>query len=85
MTFLFWAVIGLLTGWQAGKRIGGYGYGPLMDGAMGIAGGMIGGFAASASGWSYSQMWIVPVVGAILGATVATGFVGFASGVRRHA
>jgi uncharacterized membrane protein YeaQ/YmgE (transglycosylase-associated protein family) len=43
MYVLPWILIGSVTGWWTGKIFRGSGYGPLMDMAMGICGGVAGG------------------------------------------
>jgi uncharacterized membrane protein YeaQ/YmgE (transglycosylase-associated protein family) len=43
MYVLPWILIGSVTGWWTGKIFRGSGYGPLMDMAMGICGGVTGG------------------------------------------
>lgn len=85
MSFLLWVVVGLIAGWQTGRRMRGYGYGPLMDGVMGAAGGVMGGFIAGASGFSATANIIFSVLGALLGAVTATGITGLASGRSRFA
>ena len=86
MNFLWWSVIGLITGWKTGKSMKGFGYGPLMDGVMGIAGALAGGFIVQAMmGPSGATALILTTLGAILGALGSTGLVGLASGKRRYA
>jgi uncharacterized membrane protein YeaQ/YmgE (transglycosylase-associated protein family) len=38
-----WIIIGLISGWLAGKIVNGNGYGALCDIALGLVGGIIGG------------------------------------------
>jgi len=38
MQLLWWILVGLVTGWSAGKVMKGNGYGPLVGVAMGICG-----------------------------------------------
>jgi len=83
MSFLIWATLGLMTGWLAGRWMQGYGYGPLMDRVLGLAGGMLGGVIADASRWGAPYHYTVSGIGAILGAITATGLIGYASGERR--
>jgi uncharacterized membrane protein YeaQ/YmgE (transglycosylase-associated protein family) len=67
---LFWAiVIGLISGWLAGKFMKGRGYGVLIDIALGIVGGIIGRFVFSLLGlsaWNVIGSIIVSFVGAVI-------------------
>jgi uncharacterized membrane protein YeaQ/YmgE (transglycosylase-associated protein family) len=67
---LFWAiVIGLISGWLAGKFMKGRGYGVLMDIVLGIVGGIIGRFVFSLLGlsaWNVTGSIIVSFVGAVI-------------------
>lgn len=86
MSFLLWVAVGLIGGWQTGRRMRGFGYGPLMDSVMGAAGGVMGGFiAAGVSGLSVAMSVALSVLGAIFGAVAATAITGFASGKSRFA
>ncbi len=85
MTYLLWIVVGLLTGWETGKRMRGYGYGPLLDAVMGGIGGVLGGFILSASDLPGANVLLVSCLGAAVGAVSTTGLVGLASGKSRFA
>jgi uncharacterized membrane protein YeaQ/YmgE (transglycosylase-associated protein family) len=52
MQILSWIMIGLVSGWVAGKGFEGNGYGASMDLAMGVAGAVVGGFIANSVGFS---------------------------------
>lgn len=60
MYCLLWIGIGLVGGWMTGKKMGGYGYGPLMDVVMGVAGGVAGGFAMRVAGFSGFNATLLP-------------------------
>ena len=69
MTWLLWVIIvGLIAGWAAGRIMGKGGYGPLMDIALGIVGGIVGGFLLSLVGLNSSGGLIAEIVVAIIGA-----------------
>ena len=81
MYFLWCAIIGIIAGWLAGNSLKGYGYGPLMDILMGVAGALAAGFmlrSASLSNWGAT-------LAATLGAVTLTIFTAFVSGKRRFA
>ncbi len=52
MQIAIWIFVGLAAGWLAGKSLEGNGYGVWMDLAMGVAGGVVGGFLSSMVGFS---------------------------------
>lgn len=83
MIVFTWIALGLIAGALAGKRMRGYGYGPVMDRVLGITGGLLGGFITEATGWGAPYHYVISGVGAILGAVAATGLIGLASGERR--
>jgi uncharacterized membrane protein YeaQ/YmgE (transglycosylase-associated protein family) len=82
MQFLLWIIVGLFAGWMTGKNMRGYGYGPLIDITMGIAGGVAGGFIMRSAG--FPGIFGTTLV-AILGAILLTASVGVASGKERYA
>jgi len=67
---LFWAiVIGLISGWLAGKFMKGRGYGIGMDIVLGMVGGVIGRFVfrmLGLSAWNLVGSIIVSFVGAVI-------------------
>jgi len=67
---LFWAiVIGLISGWLAGKFMKGRGYGIAMDIVLGMVGGVIGRFVfrlLGLSAWNLVGSIIVSFVGAVI-------------------
>jgi uncharacterized membrane protein YeaQ/YmgE (transglycosylase-associated protein family) len=48
MGLLSWIVVGVIAGWLAGKVVKGTGFGCLGDIIVGVVGGLVGGFLASA-------------------------------------
>lgn len=48
MGLLSWIVVGVIAGWLAGKVVQGTGFGCLGDIIVGVVGGLVGGFLASA-------------------------------------
>jgi uncharacterized membrane protein YeaQ/YmgE (transglycosylase-associated protein family) len=85
MQFLLWNLVGLFAGWMTGKNMRGYGYGPLIDIMMGIAGGVAGGFIMRSAGFPGHASIFSTTLAAILGAILLTAFVGVASGKERYA
>src|SRR5438132_14373790 len=68
MLWLLWVVlVGLIAGWATGKIMKGSGYGPLMDIALGIVGGVIGGWIMNLLGFYTSGGLIPRILVAILG------------------
>jgi uncharacterized membrane protein YeaQ/YmgE (transglycosylase-associated protein family) len=68
--FVSWVVVGLLAGWLAGFAMKGGGYGLIGDMALGLVGGVVGGWTfrvlgASAGGGIFSTV-LVAFVGAVL-------------------
>jgi uncharacterized membrane protein YeaQ/YmgE (transglycosylase-associated protein family) len=85
MPFLLWNIVGLFAGWMTGKNMRGYGYGPLIDITMGIAGGVAGGFIMRSASFPGHALILSTTLAAILGAILLTAFVGVVSGKRRYA
>ncbi len=85
MRFLLWNIVGLFAGWITGKNMRGYGYGPLIDMAMGVAGGVAGGFIMRSAVFPAHTLTISTTLAAILGAILLTTFIGVASGKKRYA
>ena len=52
MQIVIWIFVGLAAGWLADKSLEGKGCGLWMDLAMGIAGGVVGGFLTYSNGFS---------------------------------
>lgn len=73
-------LVGLIAGWATGKIMKGSGYGPLTDIALGIVGGIIGGWILRLFG-IYTTGGLIPsVLVAIFGAVI---LVALARRVRR--
>ena len=85
MHFLLWIIVGSVAGWLTGRNLRGYGYGPLIDTFMGIAGALIGGFSMLFAGFSGSIGVVYATLSAILSAVAMTTLVAFASGKQRYA
>ena len=64
---IWWILVGLIAGWAAGKIMKGSGYGPLMDIALGMVGGVVGGVLLGVLG-IHSESFIGTILVAILGA-----------------
>jgi uncharacterized membrane protein YeaQ/YmgE (transglycosylase-associated protein family) len=63
-------IVGLLTGWLSGFVMKGGGYGPITDTALGVAGGVMGGFALSMQGIAQAGSWFAVVAAAFVGAFI---------------
>lgn len=85
MYFLSWIIVGLVTGWLAGKILKGNDYGPIMDIVMGIGGAVAGGFLMRSAGLSGYRGTIITTLVAMIGAVVLTLLAGFANGRRMSA
>jgi uncharacterized membrane protein YeaQ/YmgE (transglycosylase-associated protein family) len=85
MQFLLWIVVGLAGGWMAGKNMRGYGYGPLMDSVMGVAGGLAGGFITRVAALSGYNAALLSLLGAGAGAIALTALTGLTAGRQRYA
>ena len=83
MELLLWIVVGGVVGWLTGKNLRGYGYGPLIDGAMGVAGGLVGGYTMRSAVSGGMGMFYATLV-AMLSAAAMTALVAFASGKQRY-
>jgi uncharacterized membrane protein YeaQ/YmgE (transglycosylase-associated protein family) len=67
--FIWWILVGLIAGWGAGKIMKGGGYGVVVDILLGIAGGIVGGWAVDQLGFGGGGLiWSILV--AIFGAVV---------------
>ena len=51
-----WILIGLISGWLAGKILNGNGYGMMADIGLGLLGGMIGGMIFAGAGRARAQL-----------------------------
>ncbi len=79
--WLIWViVVGLIAGWATGKIMKGSGYGPLMNMALGIVGGIVGGWILHALGFYTTGGFIPSVLVAIFGAVI---LVALARGLKR--
>ncbi len=69
--WLLWVIlVGLIAGWASGKIMRGSGYGPLVDIALGICGGIVGGWLLRFFGFYTTGGLIPSILMAILGAIV---------------
>jgi uncharacterized membrane protein YeaQ/YmgE (transglycosylase-associated protein family) len=64
------AVVGLLTGWLSGFVMKRGGYSTIMDIVLGVAGGVMGGFALSMQGIAQAGSWFAIVAAAFTGAFI---------------
>jgi uncharacterized membrane protein YeaQ/YmgE (transglycosylase-associated protein family) len=69
-TIALTAVVGLLGGWLTGILMKGGGYGPITDTALGVAGGVMGGFVLQMQGIAQAGSWFAIVAAAFLGAFI---------------
>jgi len=69
-TFAITAVVGLFAGWLTGFVMKAGGYGPVTDTALGVAGGVMGGFALSMQGIAQGGSWVAIVAAAFAGAFI---------------
>ncbi len=72
MHFLWWIIVGLIAGWATGKIMRGSGYGVFADIALGIVGGLIGGFIMRSLGFEGQGGTIYTIIVAIVGACLLT-------------
>ena len=80
MYFLSWIIVGLVTGWLAGKILKGNDYGPIMDIVMGIGGAVVGGLLMQSAG-GYGGTILTTLV-AMIGAVLLMLLAGFVNGRR---
>jgi uncharacterized membrane protein YeaQ/YmgE (transglycosylase-associated protein family) len=64
------AVVGLLTGWLSGFVMKRGGYGTITDTVLGVAGGVMGGFALSMQAIAQAGSWFAIVAAAFAGAFI---------------
>ena len=64
------AIVGALAGWLTGFVMKRGGYGPITDAALGVAGGVMGGFALAMQGIAQGSNWFAIVAAAFLGAFI---------------
>jgi uncharacterized membrane protein YeaQ/YmgE (transglycosylase-associated protein family) len=68
--FVSWVVVGLLAGWLAGFAMKGGGYGLIGDMALGLVGGVVGGWTfrvlGVSAGWGIFPMVLIAFVGAVI-------------------
>jgi len=69
-TIAITALVGLFAGWLTGFVMKGGGYGPVTDGVLGVAGGVMGGFALSMQGIAQGGSWFAIVAAAFVGAFI---------------
>ena len=69
--WLLWVIlVGLVAGWATGKIMKGSGYGPFTDIALGIVGGIIGGWVLRLVGFYTTGGLIPSILVAIFGAVI---------------
>lgn len=85
MYLLSWIILGLVTGWLAGKILKGDGYGPIMDIAMGIGGAVAGGLLMQSAGLGGYGGTILTTLVAMIGAVLLTLLAGLMNGRRVYA
>jgi uncharacterized membrane protein YeaQ/YmgE (transglycosylase-associated protein family) len=66
---IWWAVVGLIAGWAAGKIMKGRGYGTVMDIVLGIVGAVVGGWLLGVFG-IHGGGFIGTIIVAIFGAVI---------------
>jgi uncharacterized membrane protein YeaQ/YmgE (transglycosylase-associated protein family) len=69
-TITITVIVGLLAGWLTGFVMKGGGYGSITDAALGVAGGVMGGFALSMQGIAQAGSWFAVVAAAAVGAFI---------------
>jgi len=69
MNILWWALVGLIAGWAAGKIMKGGGYGTVMDIILGIIGAVVGGHVLGLLG-IHAGGFIGTIIVAIIGAVI---------------
>ena len=69
MNFIWFIIIGLISGFVAGKLMRGGGFGLIVNLVVGIIGGVLGGWIFSLFGWSPDSM-LGSLVTAVIGAVV---------------
>jgi uncharacterized membrane protein YeaQ/YmgE (transglycosylase-associated protein family) len=83
MPLLWWILVGLVTGWSAGKVMKGNGYGPLVGVAMGsICGAAAGGLLIESAGFTGYRGTIAGTLVAMVGAALLMLLAGFVNGRR---
>ena len=85
MYLLSWIILGLVTGWLAGKILKGDGYGPIMDIVMGIGGAVAGGLLMQSAGLGGYGGTILTTLVAMIGAALLTLLAGLVNGRRVYA
>jgi len=83
--FLLWILLGAFAGWLTGKNMKRYGYGPLIDVAMGALGSIGAAFIVGTAEFSGPLRMIASVLASVLGAVVLTALMALISGERRYA
>jgi uncharacterized membrane protein YeaQ/YmgE (transglycosylase-associated protein family) len=84
MYFLSWIIVGLATGWLAGKILKGNDYGPIMDIVMGIGGAVVGGLLMQSASLGGYGGTILTTLLAMIGAVLLTLLAGFVNGRRMY-
>jgi uncharacterized membrane protein YeaQ/YmgE (transglycosylase-associated protein family) len=84
MYLLIWIFVGLVAGWLAGKSLEGNGYRPSMDLAMGVGGGVVGGFLMRSVGFSGYGGTVLTTFMAVCCAALVTILAGLMNGRTIH-
>jgi len=66
---IWWAVVGLIAGWAAGRIMKGGGYGTVMDIILGIVGAVVGGHVLGLLG-IHAGGFVGTIIVAIIGAVI---------------
>ena len=69
-TIAITAIVGLFAGWLTGFVMKSGGYGSITDTALGVAGGVMGGFALAMQGFPQGGRWWAIVAAAFVGAFI---------------
>lgn len=85
MYFLFWVIVGGISGWLTGKLVKEGGYGPVVNIVMGVAGAVTGGFVARLATTPNYRGLAYTTVAAILGAVIVAGINAHFSARKRYA
>jgi uncharacterized membrane protein YeaQ/YmgE (transglycosylase-associated protein family) len=80
MQILIWILVGIASGWVAGKSLEGNGFGNSMDLTMGVAGAVVGGFMTRSIGFSGYGGTLLTTFMAISSAALLTILVALVNG-----
>jgi uncharacterized membrane protein YeaQ/YmgE (transglycosylase-associated protein family) len=82
---LWWIIVGLVAGWATGKIMRGSGYGIFLDIALGLVGGLVGGYVMQSLGFAGQGGTTYSILVAILGAVILVAVVRLVTGRRGSA